>query len=249
MIESMGRSSTWVFTSAVGLVAVVGQRPSADADPSADARVRRQEIQRAVAADPTSARLQKADLRAGIKSIIPRLTRGYEQARTRAPRIAGVINTKLTVLNDPRLGMMLTVTGFDTDGTLGESREFLACVTTTFEATVLPPIATRGRRDFIYPTTFSSQPVNNRDSGIVDVAAKAAAAGRWSEALARAEQGLTRTSLDGTFRRRLIETAGLSACQLKDEPKARHYFSMASPELEQRLEQTCLRVASIDLVK
>ncbi len=188
-------------------------------------------------------------LRTNLKSVVPLLTPCYEQAVARDPEVKGVINTRLTVRNEPRLGMTLSVNGFDTDGPLGESREFLRCVTSTFEAAVLPPIETRGSRDLTYPTTFATQAVDNHDKGIVDGAESAATAGRWSEALAKAEQGLKSVSLDGVFRRRLIEVAGMAACELRDEPKARHYFSMASPQFEERLETTCSRVAMIDLTK
>lgn len=143
---------------------------------------------------------------------------------------------------------MLTVNVFDTHGKLGESHEFLACVRATFESKIFPPIETRGSVDVTYPSTFAPVAPDNRDKAIVDKAARAANAGRWSEALTQAEHGLELTSLDGPFRRRLIEVAGLSACHLKDQAKARHYFSLASPEFENRVQETCLEFASIDLL-
>ena len=148
-----------------------------------------------------------------------------------------------------RVRMTLTVNGFDTDGALGESKEFLAYVKETFENAELAPIVTRGSLDMTYPSTYAPEPLSDRDIGIVDVAARAAEQGRWSDALADAERGLKLTSLDGPFRRRLIEVAGLSACHLHDVPKARRYHALASPEeIDERVQAACLEVARADLL-
>ncbi len=232
---------------AVASLRCAGASPSPASPSKLDDRQRRHQIEEA-AARPGSTRLRKAALRSRLKAIAPLLTRCYEQARAHDPQISGVINTKLTIRNEPRLGMILSVTGFDTHGTLGQSRDFLACATTTFEAAVLPPIETRGSLDLTYPTTFAPLPPDNHDTAIVDQAAGAADHGRWSDALRDAEQGLELTSLDGTFRRRLIEIAGVAACHVKDEPKARHYFSLAAPQIEERLQRVCREAAAIDLV-
>jgi hypothetical protein len=223
-----------VIVSAVVVVAI-----GADAWPDP----RRHEIEQASA---RGGRLRKAELRPAMKAIVPKLGRCYEQARRHDPQISGVIDTKLTVRNEPHLGMMLTVNGFDTDGALGESPDFLACVKATFESAVLPPIATRGTLDIIYPSTFAPQPPDNRDTSTVDGARRASDDGRWSDALANAQRGLKLTSLDGPHRRQLIEIAGLAACRLKDGPRARRFFALASPEFEDRLRQACL-AAAIDL--
>ena len=199
------------------------------------------------AAPPKAPRLRKAELRPTMKALFPRLTKCYERALARDPKVSGVINTMLKIRNEPGVGLTMRVTGFETHGPLGDSPEFLKCVTATFEAKVLPPVATRGVIDITYPGTFARQSPDGRDSAIVDAAARAADQGRWSEALADAERGLLLTSLDGPFRRRLIEIAGLSACHLRDEPKARYFFSLASPEFEDRVQQTCLEAATIDL--
>ncbi len=222
---------------------------AAPGESSSDVVRRRLEIEASIARDVPSTRLRKAELRPAMKRIIPLLQHCYERELARAPQIRGVINTKLTIRNEPALGMMLSVNGFDTHGELGESREFLACVTKTFESTVYPPIATRGALDLTYPSTFATESPGDRDKPIVDKAERDATNGRWSEALDDAEQGLTLTSLDGPLRRRLIEVAGLSACHLKDQAKAQHYYSLASPEFEERLQETCLQFASLDLLK
>jgi hypothetical protein len=184
-----------------------------------------------------------------MKTLAPRITACYEAASTVDANLSGVINTKLTIRNEPALGMILTVNGFETHGTLGQSREFLECVTKTFESVVLPPIATRGSLDVLYPFTFSPDPVDNHDKAIVDKASKSLKDGRWVNALAEAEQGLNLLSLDGTYRHPLIAIAGISACNLKDEQKARHYFLLASPEFEDEVTRACLEHAGIDLTK
>lgn len=211
-----------------------------------DMRRLRRDVERAVARE-AGARLRKADLRPRMKAIVPRLTSCYRQARAKDPAISGVINTRLTIRNEPKLGMTLTVNGFETHGLLGESREFLACVTATFEGAVFPAIKQRGSLDVTYPTTFAPQAPDNRDKDIVDAAAKAEAEGRWSAALDAAERGLEKTSLDGPHRHRLVEIGGVAACHLEHDADARRYYALASPEFEDRIRETCLAVAAIDL--
>src|SRR4029078_8652914 len=95
---------------------------------------------------PTSTRLRKAEVRPAMKAIAPLLQQCYVRDRERPhdPELSGVINTKLTIRNEPGVALSLTVNGFDPHGKLGESREFLACVTRTFESSTAPPVATRG---------------------------------------------------------------------------------------------------------
>jgi hypothetical protein len=198
-------------------------------------------------ASPAAARLRKAELRPGMKTIGPRLTACYEQAHARDPRVRGVVNVKLTIRNEPWFGAFLYVDGFETHGPLGESREFLACVKTTFESTVLPPVDTRDSLAVTYPLTFSPDAPDNHDRAIVDNAARAEQRGRWREAIELAARGLTSTSLDGPHRRRLISIAGRAACNAGDEAQARRYWSLASPEFEDGLQAACAKHA-IDLV-
>lgn len=195
----------------------------------------RSEIEKSV----TTGKLRKIDLRPTMKAIFPSLDSCYKRELAKSPRIAGVVNTQLTVRNDPRLGLTLTVEGFDTAGALGESQTFRSCVKTTFEAKVFPAIATKGLARFTYPGTFATDPPGDRDKPIVDRAARNAKAARWSDALADATQGLALTSLDGPLRRQLIEIGGLAACHLRDEAQARRYYALASPEFETKLEQAC----------
>ena len=204
-------------------------------DVSAD---RRREIEKAVAAAP-AARLEKLAVRPTMKAIFPALHTCYQREVDRDPQIRGVVNTQLLIRNDPKLGLTLTVEGFDTDGSLGSSKSFLACVKRVFEAKVLPPIATRGSRRVTYPGTFTTEPVDNHDLSLVESADRALVAMRWSQALADATQGLKQTFLDGTPRRQLIEIGGVAACELKDQKAARRYYALASPEFEDRIAKTC----------
>jgi len=186
-----------------------------------------------VLASSARADLRKADVRSTMKSIVPKISRCYEQAAFRNPEASGVVNTKLTIRSEPR-SLTIKVDGFDTHGTLGESREFLACVTKRFEAKQ-SPIKARGTLSITYPITFQRAPVDNKDTSLVDAAELAVKEQRWTDALAAAEQGLLLTSLDGTFRRRLIEAAGLAACHLDNATKLRDYMALASQEIEDRL--------------
>lgn len=211
-------------------------------DASADQRV---EIEKAVAAAP-SVRLRKLDIRPTMKSIFPSLRTCYKREVARDPKIRGVVNTQLLIRNDPKLGLSLTVEGFDTDGALGNSQPFLTCAKRVFESKVFAPIAKRGSVHVIYPGTFTTEPLDNHDLSLVESADRALKAKRWVQALADATQGLKQTFLDGPPRRQLIAIGGVAACELHDEKAARRYFRLASPEFEARIAKACAS-AGIDL--
>jgi hypothetical protein len=216
-------------------------------------RMRRAEIAQAIAATHTGVRptgeLTKDKVRGHMRILVPMLADCYGRAQACDPKIGGVVNTKLTIDSEPGQGTVVTVRGFDTSGALGQSREFRDCVSATIEAIVLPPIADGGSLDVTYPMTFAPQPPDNHDTQLVDQAQQAAADRQWGQALIKAERGLELTSIDGTFRRKLIEIAGLAACHLKRDAKARYYFALASSGVERVLRETCVRVAQIDLTR
>ena len=171
------------------------------------------------------------------------LHRCYEEAVSTDPKVSGVVNTGLNIRNDPTLGISLTVTGFDTNGRLGDSKEFLSCVKTTLESNVLPPLPTLGSIEVFYPLTFDPGGGAHRDDqAIVDDSVLAAKQGRCAEALDGAERGLERTWMARPLRHSLLEVAGTCACRLKDEAKARHYFALASPEFEDHIVRACTSV-------
>lgn len=188
-------------------------------------------------------RLSKAEIRPRMKVVMRLLERCYRTALAADPKTSGVVNTALTIRSDPALGISLTVTGFDTSGRLGESKAFLACVKTTLESNVLPPVSTLGTIDVLYPMTFDpGGVVHPDDTAIVDDCVRAAKQGRCAEALDAAERGLERSWLAGPSRHTLIEVAGTCACRVKDEAKARHYFALASPEFEDTIVRACTAV-------
>jgi hypothetical protein len=185
-------------------------------------------------------RLSKAELRPRMKVVMRLLDRCYRAALSTDPTISGVVNTGLTIRSDPTLGISLTVTGFDTHGRLGESKPFLACVKTTLEANVLPPVPTLGMLDVLYPLTFDPGGVAHPDdASIVDACVRAENQGRCAEALDDAAHGLERSWLAGPSRHTLIEVAGTCACRVKDEARARHYYALASPEFEDNIVRAC----------
>jgi hypothetical protein len=188
-------------------------------------------------------RLSKAEIRPRMKVVMRLLDRCYRAALATNPTISGVVNTGLTIRSDPTHGISLTVTGFDTDGPLGQSKPFLACVKTTLEANVLPPVQTLGMLDVLYPLTFDpGGAAHPDDASIVDDCVRAAKQGRCAEALDAAERGLKRTWLAGPLRHSLIEVAGTCACRLKDDTTARHYYALASPEFEDNIVRACAAV-------
>jgi hypothetical protein len=215
--------------------------PASAAPPATSLALLRRNIEQRVDQAPKH-RLRKADLRPRMKVVMRLVDRCYGKALSIDPKISGVVNTGLTIRNDPTLGISLTVTGFDTDGRLGESKQFLSCVTTTLESNVLPPLPTLGTIDVTYPLTLDPGGVDHHDTSMVDDSVRAAKQGRCAEAVDAAERGLKRTWLAGPLRHSLIEIAGTCACRLKDEIKARHYFSLASPEFEDNIVRACTAV-------
>ncbi len=221
---------------------IVGLVPEGIAAPTPALR---EKIEKTVEGAPPH-RLRKRELRPTMKKIMPRVRSCYERALKQDPNITGVVNTKLTIRNAPDLGMTLSVTGFETSGKLGESKEFLACVTRTLQADVAPAIPTLGRADVMYPITFATAAPSARDKAVVERAERAARAKDWATVREAAASGLELTSLDGPLRRHLIELGGLAGCNLRDATTARHYYALASPEYEEELEAACA-AASIDL--
>lgn len=232
----------------IALAAVCGALPAAAIEaspaPAAAAASRlatlRSNIEQRVDHGPKH-RLNKAELRPRMKVVMRLLRRCYDEALSADPKISGVVNTGLTVRNDPSLGISLTVTRFDTDGPLGESKDFLSCVKTTLESNVLPAVRTLGAIDVTYPMTFYPGNLHDHDP-IVDESVAAAKQGHCAEAVDAAERGLKRSWLAGPLRHTLIEVAGTCACRLKDEVRARLYFSLASPEFENSIVRACAAV-------
>lgn len=185
--------------------------------------------------------LTKADLRTPMHLFVPLLADCHQRALAADPHAEGVLNTLLVVDSASGDGTIFTVRGFDGAGALGRSSDFRACVKATTESIVLPPIANGGTAEITYPITFAAAPPDNRDTAVVGQAKAAVAAARPDDALRIAESGLKLTSLDGTFRRKLIGIAGVAACQLRDVAKARHYSALASATFELTIREACAR--------
>lgn len=187
--------------------------------------------------------LTKRELRPALKIAMRRVQSCYERAVSTDAKLSGVVNTKLTIRNDPALGLSLTVTGFETDGALGDSKEFLSCMKNTLEANVEPPLPVLGRLDTLYPMTFDpgGRP-HSDDASIVADCLREAKRGHCAEAIDDAERALKRSWLAGDLRHRLIEAAGTCACRLKDETKARRYVSLAPPDFADHIVGACASV-------
>src|SRR5262245_20310544 len=124
----------WGAVCGVSLIALTCQSPHIEASPAPAAppatrlALLRRDIEQRVDRGPKR-RLRKADLRPGMKVVMRLLDRCYDKVLLIDPKVSGVVNMGLTIRNDPTFGISLTVTGFDTDGRLGESKQFLSCVT------------------------------------------------------------------------------------------------------------------------
>jgi hypothetical protein len=179
------------------------------------------------------ATLGKAEMLGPIHHLVVPLLRGC------FAHVAGdgVVNLELAVDSLAGEGTIFSVRDFDTAGAVTPALR--DCLRGTVEAIVAPPIGNGGHAELIYPFTFAQTPPDNHDTRLVDEANAAAEAGRWDAALAAAERALTMTSLDGPVRRKLIGIAGVAACHLKDEKKARHYALLASDAIEPQIRAAC----------
>lgn len=185
-------------------------------------------------AAPTAA-LTKAELRPVLKAVVPALAACVDPD---AP--AGVVELALTITSDAR-GTTIAVDDVQVTGPLAAAPRFRGCAATALTTAPAPRLDRPGRATIRYPVTFDPRPPDNRDAALVDPADRAAAAGRWAEARAAAEAGLTRTSLDGPHRRRLIELAGVAACALGDRAAAAHFQALAAPAAEAAIAAACAR--------
>lgn len=179
--------------------------------------------------------LTKAELRPVLKAVVPALAACVDDGAA-----AGVVELALTITSDAR-GTAIAVDDVQVTGPLAAAPGFRGCAAATLTAAPAPRLARAGRATIRYPVTFDPRPPDNRDAARVDAAAQAAAAGRWREARTQAEAGLTRTSLDGPHRRRLIELAGVAACALGDRAAAARYQALAAPAAELAIAAACAR--------
>ncbi|MBL8624366.1 MAG: hypothetical protein JNK64_23870 [Myxococcales bacterium] len=192
---------------------------------------------RAPAPRPTApqATLTKAELRPVLKAVVPALAACVGDGAA-----AGVVELALTITSDAH-GTAIAVDDVLVTGPLAAAPGFRGCAAAALAAAPAPRLARAGRAAIRYPVTFDPRPPDNRDAALVDAAAQAAAAGRWREARTQAEAGLTRTSLDGPHRRRLIELAGVAACALGDRAAAARYQALAAPAAEAVIAAACAR--------
>src|SRR5690349_4055960 len=97
----------------VGLVLVTVVQDDIAAPSATRVAALRRDIEHRVDEGPKH-RLSKAELRPRLKVVMRLLERCYRTALATDPKTSGVVNTALTIRNDPALGISLTVTGFDT---------------------------------------------------------------------------------------------------------------------------------------
>ena len=186
------------------------------------------------ASSPT---LTKHDVRPALKQLAQPIKACFARPRD------GVMNLRLAIVSDEASGTSVDLLGADPDG-LEPSPTERQCVTAVLAHADLSRLVSRGRLVILYPFTFASHPVDNRDIAVFEDANRTAAAGDWDAALAAAEHGLALTSFDGPHRRRLIEIAGVAACQLRLGAKAQHYIELASPEVEPVVRDACKATAT-----
>ncbi len=220
---------------AATLVAIAGPRLAALAVTCAGCAPHAAAPPAAALTAPPAAALTKAELRPVLTAVVPALAACVGDGTA-----AGVVELALTITSDAR-GTSIVVDDVLVTGPLAAAPGFRGCAATTLAAAPAPRLDRAGRATVRYPVTFDPRPPDNRDAALVDAAARAAAAGRWAEARAQAEVGLTRTSLDGPHRRRLIELAGVAACALGDRAAAARYQALAAPAAEAAIAAACAR--------
>ena len=224
----------------------------------------------APAALPT---LDKDQIRAGVKDVVPMLAECYEAELERDPTVgATTVTAQFDLDSDPDLGTIVTLADMQVSGPLAQATDFRDCMTATIEAVVLPPLGAGGHVTVNYPFEFRpndvddatqrpinpakspttptpvkplKQPVAPESLELMNEAMSAAVNGQYGRALALSEQGLKTYPTD-SVRAKLTNIAALSSCQLKNRPKALSYYRLASPNAKLGIRQTCLRVAQFD---
>lgn len=184
--------------------------------------------------EPAPAPLTKDELRPVVKALVPALA-----ACITTDARAGVVELVLTIAGDPPGATTVGVDDVVVTGPLAADRAFRGCAIAALAAAVPPVLPRAGRASIRYPVTFDPDQPDNRDDAEVLASERAAAAGDWPAAFAAAQTGLTRTSLDGPYRRRLIELAATAACTLGHRDDTRHYLALASAEIEARVRARC----------
>ncbi len=223
-------------------------------------------------ADPSPGVLDKDEIRAGVKDVVPMLSECFEAELERDPSIGRVDATAhLTIDSAADIGTVVAMGDLDVEGPLGQSQDFHDCMTATLEAMVLPPMGDGGHVEVTYPFVFAQadepaptappapaasrkpvpvrplKPVTPSDPAeLADRAAEAAMNGEAARALAIAERALALTPTSAV-RRALIHTAALTSCQLKDVARARRYYALASAAAQPDLAAACRRHLGIDL--
>ncbi|MBK7076881.1 MAG: hypothetical protein IPH44_31780 [Myxococcales bacterium] len=227
-------------------------------------------------ADPSPGVLDKDEIRAGVKDVVPMLSECFEAELERDPSIGRVDATAhLTIDSAADIGTVVAMRDLDVDGPLGQSQDFHDCMTATLEAMVLPPMGDGGHVEVTYPFVFAQldepaptatgtpapgptaprkptpvrplKPVTPSDPAeLADRAAEAAMNADYARAFAMAERGLAMAPT-GAVRTKLLNTAAITACRLKNVVRARHYYALVSPATKPVLAQSCLRELGIDL--
>lgn len=140
-----------------------GAAPAAPADPTGYGV-----IGAAPPADTTPGELTRDEIRTGVKEIVPLLTECFELQLEANPQLGrSTVHTKLVIDSEATLGTVVSVNGLDVEGSLAGNADFGDCLTATFEAMVLPPIADGGHLEIDYPFQFhrNDSPGTDEDAG------------------------------------------------------------------------------------
>src|SRR3954470_10961943 len=100
----MSKDRANAFQRGLAVIALGAALPAAplNASPATSLASLRRNIEQRVDQGPKH-RLSKADLRPRMKVVLRLLLRCYDKALLTEPRISGVVNTALTIRNDPTL--------------------------------------------------------------------------------------------------------------------------------------------------
>lgn len=250
--------------------AMLARRPATAQPPTTDPRGAM--VGSAPAAPLT---LEKEEIRAGVKDVVPMLSECYEAELERDPALgAASVKAQFAIDSDPELGTIVTLSDLQISGPLAQASDFRDCLTATLEALVLPPLGDGGHVDVNYPFEFrpndedddtadTSQaaaaktptptptrplkPVVTPEAVVLtDQASEAAVNGQYARALMLSEQALAMHPT-ASIRTKLTNIAALSACNLKNLAKAQRYYADAAPSAKVGIRQVCLRVAAFDL--
>nr|MBA2543441.1 hypothetical protein [Deltaproteobacteria bacterium] len=101
--------------------------------------------------------INKEEIRAGVRAVIPLLAECYDAAQARLPIKDGKIVVQMHLTGEPDVGTVIETAEIGGDAHFTADAELVECFQQTMLSVELPPIEGGGTIDVTYPITFAPQ--------------------------------------------------------------------------------------------